>query len=173
MSALGSGGACPATVIAFCPSCQLVARPWSVRRGGGGGRGGYPPPLLLLRCTAVLTHPWLWPTRRWSPQEDDPVRVWQSDINTSRWARPSPAHPRLRNQSTTAPGGPRGSHGGWPAHGAGAVGLCRRWGRLGRQPLKTISDGAAHGNAAWAARASLHSSPPNLGLRHGAGQVKV
>ena len=34
MSALGSGRACPATVIAFCPSCQRVARPLSVRRTG-------------------------------------------------------------------------------------------------------------------------------------------
>ena len=34
VSALGSGRACPATVIAFCPSCQLVARPLSVRRTG-------------------------------------------------------------------------------------------------------------------------------------------
>ena len=31
VSALGSGRACPATVIAFYPSCQLVARPLSVR----------------------------------------------------------------------------------------------------------------------------------------------
>ena len=34
VSALGSGRACSATIIAFCPSCQLVARPLSVRRTG-------------------------------------------------------------------------------------------------------------------------------------------
>ena len=31
VSALGPGRACPATVIAFCPCCQLVARAFSVR----------------------------------------------------------------------------------------------------------------------------------------------
>ena len=37
----GGGRACPATVIAFCPSCQRVARP--LRGGGGGGLHGAPP----------------------------------------------------------------------------------------------------------------------------------
>ena len=51
-SALGSGRACPATVIAFCPSCQLVARPLSVRR-----TGIHPstlPPLATLAVRALL-----------------------------------------------------------------------------------------------------------------------
>ena len=34
VSALGAGRACPATVIAFCPSCHLVVRPLSVWRTG-------------------------------------------------------------------------------------------------------------------------------------------
>ena len=52
VSALGSGRACPATVIAFCPSCQLVARPLSVRR-----TGVHPstlPPLATLAVRALL-----------------------------------------------------------------------------------------------------------------------
>ena len=52
VSALGSGRACPATVITLCPSCQLVARPLSVRR-----TGVHPstlPPLAALAVRALL-----------------------------------------------------------------------------------------------------------------------
>ena len=56
MSALGSGRACPATVIAFCPSCQLVAHPLSVRR-----TGVHPSTLPLLSTLAVA---WLYWVRR-------------------------------------------------------------------------------------------------------------
>ena len=52
VSALGSGRACPATVIAFCPSCQLVVRPLGVRR-----TDVHPstlPPLAALAVRALL-----------------------------------------------------------------------------------------------------------------------
>ena len=52
VSALGSGRTCPATVLAFCPSCQRVARPWSVQR-----TDVHPltlPPLAALAFWAVL-----------------------------------------------------------------------------------------------------------------------
>ena len=52
VSALGSGRACPATVIDFCPSCQRVARPLSVRR-----TDVHPstlPPLAALAFWALL-----------------------------------------------------------------------------------------------------------------------
>ena len=52
VSAQGSGRACPATVIAFCPSCQRVACPLSVRR-----TDVHPstlPPLAALAFWALL-----------------------------------------------------------------------------------------------------------------------
>ena len=107
VSALGSGRACPATVIAFCPSCQLMARPLSVRRTGvhsspspfrneGGGGSGTPPLKYVLR----------WRGRPHSAAAPNQKGKWAGATRHSPRARP--------NGPESAAGGASRTNGGPP-----------------------------------------------------------
>ena len=56
VSALGSGRACPATVIAFCPWCQFSALLLSVRRAGARPLTLPPLATLALRALGLCVH---------------------------------------------------------------------------------------------------------------------